>query len=276
MSSCDEEEPIPSYLYIPNFELITNSNGTQGTNTHNIVDAWVYVDENFLGVYELPTRVPVLQTGESRVTIVAGIKKNALATDRVPYPFFRPYEVTLDLKETIIDTIVPVVDYNPGLEFIWTEDFEDGTISLAKTGANSTVDSLKVTGQPNEVFDYDGDKNKFSGKVSIDTGFQIFEFSSVQLFDFPRSQDIYLEFEYKTEAELIAGIYPISGSIVTRVPIVNLFDTKGEWKKAYIALRTDVNAAEYQGLDFRVVFGSQTNSSVGKEIFLDNIKLMHF
>ena len=45
--SCDKEEPIPSYIHIPAFDLNVLSNGTQGSNAHNIVDAWVYVGSDY-------------------------------------------------------------------------------------------------------------------------------------------------------------------------------------------------------------------------------------
>jgi hypothetical protein len=258
-------------------ELKVNDNGSQGTNSHDIVDAWVYADGEFIGVFELPTRVPILKSGTTNLTILAGIKRNGLATDRAPYPFFKSYNLEYDLVEARVDTLIPVIEYNEALNFVWMEDFEDGRISLEKTGTITTVDSISITNQPNEVFSYDGVDNNASGVVKIDTGLQFMEFSSVQLFDLPRQgNEIYLELNYKTDVELIVGLYPISGNVVQRVPVVNLFPTN-EWRKAYISLKEDVNASEFQGLDFRLVFGAQSNAKTGNNfVYLDNLKLMHF
>lgn len=259
-------------------ELQVDDNGSQGANSLDVVDAWVYANGEFIGVFELPTRVPILKSGTTNLTILAGIKRNGLATDRAPYPFFKSYDIELNLEEARVDTLIPVLEYNSALNFVWMEDFEDGRISLEKTGTITTVDSITITNQPNEVFRYDGMDNTASGKVRIDTGLQFMEFSTVQLFDFPRQgNEIYLELDYKTDVELIVGLYPISGNVVQRVPIVNLFPSSNEWRKAYISLKEDVNASEFQGLDFRVVFGAQSNSSVGNNyVYLDNLKLMHF
>ncbi len=257
--------------------LDVNANGTQGSDAHQILDAWVYVAGEFIGVFELPTRIPVLKEGEQELTILAGIKKNGLVNSRVAYPFYAPFEKTINLVPSEIDTLIPTIRYRENVIFPWLEDFEDQSISLERSGSNTTIDSLVITGNSDLVYNFDGVSNRFSGEVVSDTGFQIFENSSVQLFDLPRKgQEIYLEFNYKTDAELIAGIYPISGSVVAGVPIVNFFATD-EWKKAYVSLKEDVNSAAYAGFDFRVFFHQQTNNTeMVPKIYLDNIKLVHF
>ena len=57
--SCDLvniEEDIPSIINIESIEL-------QGNHTSNITDAWVYIDNEFQGVYPLPANFPILKTG---------------------------------------------------------------------------------------------------------------------------------------------------------------------------------------------------------------------
>ncbi|MEY2924584.1 MAG: hypothetical protein RLZZ337_1132 [Bacteroidota bacterium] len=226
----------------------------------------------------MPTRVPVLENGEQEVIILAGIKKNGLATERVIYPFYKQFVQTIDFKPGQIDTLNPTITYLDICKFPWLEDFEDQRISLEGSGSFTTIDSMYITSDPFEVYNYDAGKNRFSGKVQMDTGLQFFENSSIQLFDLPRKgQEIYLELNYKTDVELVAGIYPITGSFVSGVPIVNLFPTNGAWRKVYVSLKEDVNNPAYQGAEFRVVFNARSNTS-GKipEILFDNIKLIHF
>ena len=208
---------------------------------------------------------------------MAGIKKNGLANERVAYPFYDSYSEKHQFEPARVDTIIPEFTYRDNTKFVWLEDFEDQTISMEKSGAQTSIDSIKLTGVSSQVFDYDPVNSKYSGVVTMEPGFQIFENSSIQLFDLPRrGQEIYLEFNYNTGSELIAGIYPITGTIVSGVPVVNFFPTAGSWKKAYVSLREDVNNPEYLGFDFRVFFASQTNANVPTYIFLDNIKLVHF
>jgi hypothetical protein len=275
---CDKEEPIPGYLYIPSITVSTNSNGTQGSNASEIVDAWVYVNGKFIGVFELPSRIPILETGKNDVLILAGIKKNGLSTERVTYPFYEQFEQKVDFGPGKIDTLKPVVKYRSICTFPWLEDFEDQRISLEGSGSFTTIDSMYITNDPFEVYGFDAIKNKYSGKIQMDTGLQFFENSSIQLFALPRSgQEIYLEFNYKTDVELSAGFYPITSSFVTGVSIVRLFPTNGVWKKAYVSLKEDVNSPQYAGAEFRMVFNAQSNNAtVVPEIFFDNIKLIHF
>jgi hypothetical protein len=279
-SSCDTEEPIPSYVYISNIGLDTDVE--QGSNSHDIVDGWVYCDGILIGVFELPVRVPILQAGEHTITVVPGIKKNGLFNERVTYPFYSPFEQKLDLIPSAIDTILPVVRYRNNITFSWLEDFEDNAISVEKSGSNTTTDSMFVTSDPVHVFNYDGIENKYSGQVDIPSEFQIFENATVQLYDLPRKGgEVYLELDFKCNTEFTVGVYPVTGNFINGVPIVNFYSTEDDqgemqWKKAYVSLKEDINNPEYAGATFRVFFNAQTNGSNEKQLFFDNIKLIHF
>ena len=56
LSSCVTENAVPAYLSIPNFTLTTTS--AQGSAAQKITDAWVYVDGNLNGIFELPAKFP--------------------------------------------------------------------------------------------------------------------------------------------------------------------------------------------------------------------------
>lgn len=275
LPSCDKEEPIPAYLVIDHIDLETNSNRTEGSDAHDIVDAWVYVDNKFIGVFEMPAKVPVLYQGKHEVSIIAGIKKNGLSNERIIYPFYATYSEEIELEPAGEHEIFPVVTYRENIKFPWLEDFEDNSISLQQSGSNSTIDSMFIETDPLLVYDYDGVDERYSARADIDTGFQIFEFATIQLYDLPRGEDVYLEFNFKSDLELIAGIYPITGSVVQGVPIVNYFPST-EWKKAYVNLADDLNAAAYQGAQFRIFFAAMKNTHDPAKVYLDNIKLVHF
>jgi hypothetical protein len=165
----------------------------------------------------------------------------------------------------------------------WIEDFEDNALSLQKSGSNSSEDTISITSKPEDVYAYDGTKNKYSGFVELPLGANIFENGSIEFFTLPRSgQEIYLEMNFKSNVEFTVGVYPITGSVVSGVPIVNLYSTadkSGElqWKKVYISLKEDVNNSEYIGAPFRIFINARTNASeIKPQIFIDNIKLVHF
>ena len=93
--SCEvinNEEDIPSIITIESIEL-------DGNHSSKITDAWVYIDNEFKGVFPLPANFPVLNTGELEIIIEAGIKKNGISSSRENYPFFTSFEVNRELLE---------------------------------------------------------------------------------------------------------------------------------------------------------------------------------
>ena len=63
-TSCEKfsgDQTIPAYLGIDSIYLSTDYN-SEGTASQRITDAWVYVDDEFLGAFELPARLPVLKS----------------------------------------------------------------------------------------------------------------------------------------------------------------------------------------------------------------------
>lgn len=281
--SCDKEEVTPSYIHISKITLEVDGSGEQGSNAHDILDAWVYVNSDLIGVFELPATIPILKGGKQQLTIVAGIKKNGLNYVRTAYPFYQSFNKEIELIPSQVDTVSPVVRYRDNIKFAWLEDFEDETISLESSGSNTSIDSMTITSLPSEVFEYDGSKNKYSGKVTLPLDFQIFENSSLEHLDLPRSgQEIFLELNFKCNTEFVVGIYPLTGTSIEGVPLVNLFstqDTSGtmQWKKIYISLKEDVNSPQHRNAKFKVFFHAQTNSKDNTSTLLfDNIKLIHF
>jgi len=46
-------EPIPSYIHIDKIDLTTDYS-SQGTSSNKITDAWIYVDNELIGAFEMP------------------------------------------------------------------------------------------------------------------------------------------------------------------------------------------------------------------------------
>ena len=65
VASCKKFEgsqTIPSLIHIDSIS-VSGDYFVYGATTHKITDAWVYVDDQLVGVYELPTTFPVLKKG---------------------------------------------------------------------------------------------------------------------------------------------------------------------------------------------------------------------
>ena len=97
MSSCEKfsgDQTVPAYLSIDSIYLTTNYY-SQGTTSQRITDAWVTVDNVFIGAFELPAKFPVLKTGNHKVKIWPGIKKNGISATRISYEYYNPIETEL-------------------------------------------------------------------------------------------------------------------------------------------------------------------------------------
>ena len=47
----DEPEQIPAYIRIENINVSTTT-AEQGSNSHNILDAWIFVDNQLIGAFD--------------------------------------------------------------------------------------------------------------------------------------------------------------------------------------------------------------------------------
>ena len=70
LGSCVKNNPDPSWITINGWQLIENPNNlivNTGVLTHNISEAWVYADNDLMGVFELPVTIPLLISGNKEI-----------------------------------------------------------------------------------------------------------------------------------------------------------------------------------------------------------------
>ena len=78
LSACDiinPSEQTPSFIAVDTLKLKTNG-FEQGSKKHAITDCWVYVNNKLIGVFEVPFKVPVLESGMQEIQIEPGIKNS--------------------------------------------------------------------------------------------------------------------------------------------------------------------------------------------------------
>ena len=63
------KEDTPSYLKINSIPLNTRKSAseTYGSNSNNIVDAWVFANGKLIGSFELPATIPILAEGNVEI-----------------------------------------------------------------------------------------------------------------------------------------------------------------------------------------------------------------
>ena len=265
------EEPIPSYIYIESFELDTES--FQGSSSEKITEAWLTVDEEFLGAYRLPISIPILKEGEVEIKLEAGIKDNGITATPEIYPFYAPYRTIVNLKPTETVEIRPRTTYLDGIDFAMVENFEQGFQFFTYDLDGNENTNIIASGA--EIFE--GGK---SGRILLTPENPIIEVAT----DISRTfKDVtkdgiyvYLELNYKTEAEIAFGLLGTSEGITTPEKLYEpILFKKDEWNKVYINLTSmifSLDADEYQ-----VAILSQLPDGMEEaRIWLDNIKLIHF
>jgi hypothetical protein len=181
--SCEKLNPaetIPAYIKINEIKLNVPADGSQGSPQSNFNCAWVYVDEELIGVFELPITFPVLKEGNKKIRIKAGIKQNGISATRVPYPVVINYESTVQLtpKETV--EVFPEVSYYPVVVFHWVENFESPDYTLEKTSSGQVQPGLNETLA--EAFE--GSK---CAKILLPTNGLRMEIASKQSFNLPKN-----------------------------------------------------------------------------------------
>ncbi|UPT65780.1 MAG: hypothetical protein M0D57_14835 [Sphingobacteriales bacterium JAD_PAG50586_3] len=148
-SACKKEVPnggIPAYIQIDTIKVTTNAN--QGSASHKVTDAWIFVDSEPLGAFQLPCKIPVLKEGNHTILVRGGIKMNGISATRVPYPFYQFYQTDVNLVKEQVTVIQPTVTYFTDLLFPYKEDFTSGGITLMKDPANSDADIVRLTSGP--------------------------------------------------------------------------------------------------------------------------------
>lgn len=261
--SCKKENiqsTLPAYITIDAFQLTTDYL-TQGSNSANITDAWVYINDNLQGVYELPATFPVLKEGAVELKIYAGIKNNGIGATRARYTPYQPYVKTVTLEKQKTLKITPQVTYFSNIKFPWIEDFESAGTSITYHPASDTI----VNKSAIDVFE-----GTSSGRVFLTSDMIFFEAISPSFTDLPTDgKPIFLEMNFKTNHPLKVGVY--AGA--TQIALYGL-NTTTTWKKIYFDL-TETIATNPGASSINVFFGFAVETS-NPEVYFDNIKLVHF
>lgn len=258
---CGKENSIPAYLHIPSYTVSVKSG--EGTSAHKISDAWVYVDGQINGVFQLPVTLPVIELGQHEVTVFPGIRNNGTRSNPVIYPFLNNTTLKMDLKAGKIDTIKPVAAYISNSLFKIMEDFEFNNIFRIDRDNNSAIRFSTV-------------ENGFEGKggqiVLTKTNPTMEKASSLKAQLSESAQNIYLEMHYKTQALLSVGLVGSDNLGEISTYKITLFPNK-EWNKTYINLTNE--AKDMKKREFQIVFkGVLPDSLSSAAILIDNIKLI--
>jgi hypothetical protein len=270
--SCDafnKHETIPTYIHIDNFSLSTEIS-TQGSNFTNISDAWVSVDADAEEVYELPSTFPELKIGKHKITVFPGIKINGIAANRCKYPFYTYYSIDTVLVSQAIIQINPKINYKPGTQFSFIENFESNA-SYFKTGGNSDTSIIRINDPDTSIL------NNKIGAIYLDDNHGFFE-CYTDSFNLPKNgTPVYLEMTYRNNTEFNVGIYAYSFNNLVEIPIYTVNPHFQNKNKVYIDLTFYINSSSGNATFFKIYIKATNPGNIINPLFyIDDIKLLHF
>ena len=280
LNGCIKNNPDPSWLEVKEWlvEANPNSQFPTGELTHNITEAWVYVNNEVIGVFEVPFKIPVLQSGNVEIKIYPAIKNNGISATKKIYPFMEEYVVNTTLVQNEVLTLQPNTRYKDNIKF-FIEDFEDASPKLIDD-PNSAANFF-YGNNPEIMQSFNGN---FFGEVHLNnttdtTWFAYTDFESIGGADLPRGTEVYLEIDYCNTNNLTTGLIAISPSGVKNNANIQLNaqePSKVKWKKIYIDLRELISNSNQQAY-FEHTFQCEIDEGdASGVIILDNIKVVHF
>lgn len=260
------DEPVPAYIKIDHISLTTDQ-VSEGSASQKITDAWVYIDGSLIGTFELPAKFPVLKEGMHDLTIMPGIKVNGITNTRAYYPFYKPYELKINLVKGEVLEVYPEVTYYPG-KVNWVEDFEAGGLTIETPSSDDT--SMTKTSDPIQVFEGD-----FSGMVQLNSTKNHFLGVTTGEYTFPLSSaPVFLEMNYKSNCVIYIGLYALYNGNTTRYETM-LLNEMPEWNKIYINLTTTVQQ-QVNATSWKLLFEIAKPDSLSNGwAYFDNLKLVY-
>ncbi len=266
----NRDEPVPAYITIEPFEVITTS--AQGTNSHAIADGWITVNGESLGPQELPATIPVLQSGELEVRVDPGIKNNGISGERKKYPFFDFFATSASFSEGQITSISPTTTYFSSCQF-WIEDFEDAGVQLAAHSSSQV--GINQVGSSNQ---FEGSN---AGLIALGSSENFALIQSTANLILPKlGRRVYLELNYRCTHPFRVGVlhkYFTGEESFSYIATVSDTETDGVfiWKKIYIELTEKVSEDQFsinQEIYFEITKGSDVSNAT---LYIDNIKVIY-
>ena len=270
LAACAKGDNVPSYVEIPSVTLVAS--GPQGSATSRITDVWVSADEEFIGVWELPARVPVLKDGPTRITVTPGIKRNGMYDDRLRYPFYTAWDGTVDLVATETRTVQPTVGYISSTNF-WIEAFEEAGNQFNVTeSSDTTLMRFTPALHPDIVLN-----NTPCGGFVLDQAHPFIRIYTNENFQV-NGGPVFLELDYRNDLLFTVGASFQQNGTPSLVPYVYVSETSTNdasmpWNRIYIDLSPLFNQG---GITMRDIYieASLPSGRTSGQVYLDNVKLV--
>jgi hypothetical protein len=273
LSGCTKNNPDPAWLEVSEWTLLKNMDlgNNQGELSHNFSDAWVYVNDKVIGVFEMPFKIPVLQSGICNIKLYPTVRNNGISATKKIYPFVDYYEITAELVKNQILKINPVTKYKSNTQF-WIEDFEDATIKI-----NTDPASKKTMSVGNDPALMKWNRYGYVSLNELDANWIAYTSEALNL---PKGKEVYLELDYYNTNALVTGVIAISSATEYKnnpyIQLNSQVSSDVRWKKIYIDMKEIISNSSNAN-SFLMSFQASLDAGDSDGlIVLDNIKVVYF
>jgi hypothetical protein len=274
---CVKNNPDPSWLEVTQWTLLSNTglSGAEGELTHNFSDAWVYIDDEVIGVFEVPFKIPILKSGPCTIKLYPTVRNNGIAATKKIYPFMEVYEVNTELIQKQTITINPVTRYNSMSQFS-IEDFEDPLNLNIMVDQNTSA--IKST--PTSNIDLESFNGNFYGLIQLNQTDSSWIASTQNQLFINKGRDAFLEVDYYNTNSITTGLIYVKPDNTTQnnpnIRLQSQDPSTIRWKKIYIDLKELIGYAP-NGSNFLQSFIATLDEGKSEsEIRIDNIKVVYF
>ena len=283
LTGCEgENEPIPAYIQINDFEVQSTNPNWHGSVSHRITNANVFlIDKNSLdaphqlGTISLPATVPAIVSGNFEINIDPVIRANGNSLYLDVYPFYNRYKADVTLSPNGDVEVNPKTSYAASTNFLLIENFESNSHQFQTDRDNNPNTFIEVSNE--DVFE-----GNSSGKIRLDTANNVFVVANSQPFEinFPEAGRAYMEVNYKTDVPLEFGVLAINALNDETPNFEFIVLAKEEWNKIYFDM-TELMATARENRFIFIIRGGipiQDGKFTLDEafIYLDNIKVLTF
>lgn len=261
------KEEIPTYIHIDSFSVKNNAPTFHGSVGHKITDAWVYLDNQIVGVYQLPATVPILFNNENAaLSIRAGIWNSGFEGNRISYPFYSLYNDSISPNKGGTIQINPSTSYNENTKFHLIADFEQGNSFIKFTGDTSIIRST----DPQYV-----KEGNYAGVIFMDQNKKGSTIITANKLKLPSNQQCFIEMDYRCNIDFkLEGQIINSGGTVATGGILTL-KARPEWNKIYINITDIANNNNNADFNFKFNVGI-SDESTSAYLAIDNFKVLSF
>ena len=273
-SACVKNNPDPAWLQVNEWTISANPSLSleEGELTENISEAWVYINDEVIGVFQVPFKIPILKEGNVTFKIFPAIKNNGISATKKIYPFLKEYVINGTLVKNQVFTINPTTQYKDNLSF-WIEDFEDASFQITDdpntSAANIDTDNIDLQWFNGNAY----------GKVVLNAEDSTWIAYTSEQLNLPKGKECYLEIDYKVTNNVTTGLIYVTSESTTNNVHIRLNAQKPDvavWKKIYIDLRELIGNSPSGSVFSQSFIASLDEENTEGIILIDNIKVIHF